>query len=686
MKNVNKTEAEILRRKAEESLKKRPAGSGSPLPEAGTQKLIHELEVHQIELEMQNEELKKAKSAAQDTSEKFIELYDELYDFAPSGYFTLSKEGKIIELNFSGANMFGEKRSRLKNSLFRFFITNDTRPTFNLFLDKVFGSKVKETCEVTVLANGKVPMYVYLTAIASPDRKQCLVNVVDITEREKAGEELRESEERYRTLFTSMTEGFTLNRAIYNEDGEFVDLLVLEANSAAEKANGLKREEFVGKTWRQLWPGAEEYWWEICNNVLLNGEEVNFDNYASAHDRWYSVHHFRAGKDLLGSTFTDITASRQALKALQESEEKLREAQEKLNLALENGNIGIWERDLQTNRSIWDRQTQKMFGIKEGSFDGTYEAFEKCLVEEDIPHTREAIRKAIEEKAPYETIYRVRLKNGNISYINSKGFVVVDGAGNAVKLAGVCFDITDMKKGAEEALFKLNEELLRSNKELEQFAYVASHDLQEPLRMVSSFTQLLAERYNDELDENAQKFIYYAREGALRSQGLINDLLNFSRVGTKDQKLTAVDFNKVTGIALNNLSATIEEKNAVVTFSELPTVIGDEGQMVQLMQNLVGNALKFCYTEPRVQISAKEEDNHFLFSVQDNGIGIEEHYFDRVFLIFQRLVPKDEYGGTGIGLAICKRIVERNGGKIWIESQLGVGTTFYFTIAKDQRI
>jgi chemotaxis family two-component system sensor kinase Cph1 len=325
---------------------------------------------------------------------------------------------------------------------------------------------------------------------------------------------------------------------------------------------------------------------------------------------------------------------------------------------------------------------EKMFGFEKDVFEGTYEAFEKCLVEEDIPHMREAGKRALEENVPFETVYRIKLPNGNINYINTKGLVLRDEEGKALKMTGVCFDVTDMKKGAERIVLNLNEELHRSNRELEQFAYVASHDLQEPLRMISSFTQLLQKRYKDKLDDDAQQFIQYAVEGAIRMQVLINDLLNFSRIGTRGQQFTPVDLNHVLGKTISNLSVSIKEKNALITNDELPSVIGDENQLVQLMQNLVGNALKFCKTSPRIQISAVEKDDHYIFSVKDNGIGIGKEYFDKIFLIFQRLGSREEYGGTGIGLAICKRIVERHGGRIWVESEFGEGATFCFTLKK----
>jgi len=165
-------------------------------------------------------------------------------------------------------------------------------------------------------------------------------------------------------------------------------------------------------------------------------------------------------------------------------------------------------------------------------------------------------------------------------------------------------------------------------------------------------------------------------------QLLINDLLNYSRIGTRNQKYAEVDFNRVFEITINNLTSSIKEKDAVISCDTLPSVMGDEGQLVQLLQNLIGNALKFCVTQPKIHISSKEEPDHFLFSVKDNGIGIEQQYSDRIFLIFQRLASSHEYGGSGIGLAVCKRIVERHGGKICFESKLDEGTTFYFTIPK----
>lgn len=246
-------------------------------------------------------------------------------------------------------------------------------------------------------------------------------------------------------------------------------------------------------------------------------------------------------------------------------------------------------------------------------------------------------------------------------------------------------DIT-ARKAAEQRLTRTMQELAGSNQELEQFAYAASHDLQEPLRMITSFTQLLEKRYKDKLGSDADEFIGYIVDGASRMQAMISDLLDYSRVGTRGRPFRPTDCERVLEQALANLKMAIDESGAVVTHDPLPVLTADETQLVQLLQNLIGNAVKFRSREPpRVHVSAREEQDEWLLTVRDNGIGIEPQFHEQIFHIFQRLHSGQKYPGTGIGLAIAKRIVERHGGRIWVESEPGKGSTFRFTISKARR-
>lgn len=241
--------------------------------------------------------------------------------------------------------------------------------------------------------------------------------------------------------------------------------------------------------------------------------------------------------------------------------------------------------------------------------------------------------------------------------------------------------LRDQRQQGQRDLASKVDELARSNRDLEQFAYVASHDLQEPLRMVAAYTQLLAERYRGKLDADADKFIGYAVEGALRMQTLIQDLLAFSRVGHNGTGSKAADCNRIVGEALLNLHTAIEESGAEVTHDPLPAVAAEHAQLIQVFQNLIGNAIKFHGPEKlTVHISAERHDAQWLFSVADNGIGIAPEYHEVIFAIFQRLHGRSEYAGNGVGLAICKKIIEHYGGRIWVKSEPGKGCTFQFTL------
>lgn len=276
-------------------------------------------------------------------------------------------------------------------------------------------------------------------------------------------------------------------------------------------------------------------------------------------------------------------------------------------------------------------------------------------------------------------------KDGRIIWVNKTVSLVRDSAGNPEYFIAVVEDIS-ARKEMEESLKNTISALNSSNKELERFAYIASHDLQEPLRMIGSYTQLLAKRYKGRLDQDADEFINYAVEGANRMKQLINDLLTFSRFSLPGNAFEWVNLEAVYSAAVSNLHSQIMSSSAVISHEQLPTVPGDFNQLVQLFQNLLSNAIKFRGAKaPEINICCEEKENDWLFSVQDNGIGIESKYAERIFIVFQRLHTQAQFPGTGIGLAISHKVVHRHGGRIWVESEPGHGSTFYFTISKNMR-
>jgi PAS domain S-box-containing protein len=311
---------------------------------------------------------------------------------------------------------------------------------------------------------------------------------------------------------------------------------------------------------------------------------------------------------------------------------------------------------------------------------------EDFFVDEMAESTKKEEEKIIQTKTPVINYQReVKDKNGNTRWHLDTKFPILNSDGECTGIVGTARNITEIKK-TEQELIKQKEELAKSNQQLEEFSYVASHDLQEPLRTVNNYMTLLKRKYGDTIDPNALRYIENSVDAAKRMSALIQDLLAFSRVTTHASDFVDVNVYDVLNTALKNLEHSIQEKNADVQFDPIPIIVADKGQFLQLIQNLVGNALKYVENPvPQVHILCKDKETEWLFSVQDNGIGIDPKFHDRIFKTFQRLHTREEYSGTGIGLAICQRIVERHGGKIWVESEEGKGSTFYFTIAKDLR-
>jgi PAS domain S-box-containing protein len=368
------------------------------------------------------------------------------------------------------------------------------------------------------------------------------------------------------------------------------------------------------------------------------------------------------------------------------AEEALRKSEERLTFALEaGGGVGAWDWDIPGDRVYSNPQFAKLYSLaSEKAFEGARMAeFVERIHPDDRARVDASIRDAMETGGDLAEEYRVVQPDASVRWVYARGRCHLDGAGNPVRFPGVIFDITDLKR-AEDDLLLSNKELKRVNRELEEFAYVASHDLQEPLRTVNIYTQLILRDIGPE-NEKLYQYAGFIQRGVIRMEALIRDLLTFSRAAhSKELPAGAADLAASLGEALSVLKEDIEESAAVITSEPLPSVRGDTSQMAHVFQNLLSNALKYRRdgAPPEIRISAELQGAHWTISVRDNGIGFEPRYAERIFGLFKRLHTK-QYAGTGLGLAICKRIVERCGGRIWAEGTPGIGAAFHFSLLKD---
>ncbi len=362
------------------------------------------------------------------------------------------------------------------------------------------------------------------------------------------------------------------------------------------------------------------------------------------------------------------------------SEAALQSSESRLRALIENArDYGLFVLDSKGVIQSWNPGAERMNGYSAAEVIGKH--FSLFYPKEDVQAGKPEyeLKVAAAEGRIEDEGWRVR-KDGHKFWANVVITAFRDASGRLAGFWKITRDLTE-RKLAEEKLRETATDLARSNAELEQFAYVASHDLQEPLRAVSGCVQILQKRYGDQLDDRARGLIQHSVEGAVRMQTLINDLLAYSRVTSKAQPLEPVDSGKVLKSALLNLDTAIKESNTTISYNGLPTVEADPVQLSQLFQNLVGNAVKYRGDRaPEVTVDALKEERYWHFRIKDNGIGIDPQYFDRIFRLFQRLHTRREYTGTGIGLALCKKIVERHGGKIWVESEPDKGSTFHFTL------
>jgi PAS domain S-box-containing protein len=498
----------------------------------------------------------------------------------------------------------------------------------------------------------------------------------DISVRKAAEKRLMQMEARYRGLLEAAPDAMV----VVNQSGEIVLL-----NVQAEKRFGYRRDELLGQKVKNIIP--EGFAERLIADALRSVEDALAQQIGTGIEL--------TGRRKDGSEFpieimlSPLENSEGILVTAAIRDISVRKAAEKHLAQMEGRYRGLLEAApdamVVVNQGgdivLLNVQAEKQFGYRRDELMGQKvkniipKGFAERLVADALRSTEDALAQQIGTGIELTA----RRKDGSEFPIEIMLSPLESATGILVTAA--IRDIT-ARKTAEAHLLQNVEELNRSNKELEQFAYIASHDLQEPLRMVASYTQLLSRRYKGRLDSDADEFIAFAVDGASRMQRLIQDLLAYSRVGTKGRDLVDVSSEEALQEALLNLRGAIEESGALVTHDPLPGVLADEMQLIQLFQNLVGNAIKYQNPGiPRIHISAiKNGEKKWTFSVQDNGLGIDPQYFERIFGMFQRLHKREEFAGTGIGLAICKKIIERHGGSITVESQFGHGSTFRFAL------
>lgn len=637
-------------------------------------------------------ERKKAEEALRESEKRYRLLVDSIgdmilyVDLASVKISYISPSVKLL-LGYSSEELLGENASVLMcpqdyETLIKYIAsiannvnhgTYSEHPVFETDLIRKDGTAVKVEATFSWIRNeaGEI------IAVQSVNR--------DITERKRIQEVLRESEQKFQLLAENM------NDFLWIADPHTLEFRYL--SPGLQKLTGYTPEEF-----KSLKP--PDFFTPTSRKILLGSfrkavadatagrsmEYLPIEIQAKAKDGttiWEEVNYSLVINadgvvTALQGINRDITERKKAAEDLRKSEERYR-------LLADNMSDFIFLIELPSLKCLYvSPSVQKATGysveevmnmsVASLNFPEDYQRLHHYIM-----HTMKAAELG---KEPESVTFdgRVICKDGSVIWVEAVFSWIRDGSGRIIAGQSANRDITERKK-AEEVLAARTADLARSNAELEHFAYIASHDLQEPLRMVASFTELLARRYQGKLGSDADEFISYAVDGAKRMKQLINDLLAYSRVGTRGNPLIATDCRAVLAQAKTNLAMVIEENRAMITAEELPTIDGDEVQLTQLFQNLIGNAVKFHGHEPpAIEIRAEKQNEEWLFSVADNGIGIEPQHYENIFTIFTRIHGRKDYPGTGIGLAICKKIVERHGGRIWVTSGNGHGSTFFFTL------
>lgn len=532
------------------------------------------------------------------------------------------------------------------------------------------------------------PVEVHLQLVLENTQKRFLAVILDITERKKTEKEIRDSEEKRRLIMSG-----ALDAIICIDTNESITFW----NHKAEVIFGWKETEALGQQLSELIVPEpyRKYHREGMKHYLKTGEgrALNVLLELSAIKRngdefpiELTVIPIKQGEELFFCAFIrDITERKK-------SETKILQANERFEIVTQATNDAIWDWNIKEKTFFRSQNIKKFFGEDTPSNLNENQFWNNKFHPDDVEKTKKSLSDALENHlvSRWEAEYRIFNESEKIIYVIDRGIIIRDNEGKATRMIGAMTNITE-QKNHETQLIALNEslqsyakELERSNEELEQFAFITSHDLQEPLRMISSFMDQLKRKYENKLDDKALQYIDFATNGSKRMKQIILDLLDYSRAGRPTDLIETVDVNEIISDFKLLRGKIISEKSATISHKKIPNIQTYKTGLTQVIHSLLDNAIKYSKKEesPNILINCKEEENKWVFTVKDNGIGIDSKFFNKIFIIFQRLHNRDEYEGTGIGLSIVKRHLDFLGGKIWVESKIGFGSTFYFEIPK----
>ena len=619
-----------------------------------------------------------AKRKAEERLRESEALYHSLVDTLPLCLMRKNADGEFTFVNRRWCEYFGvEPKDVLGSTDFDYFPSRLAAIYREGDQHVLESGEVYESVEEIELADGQLrKIAVVKSPVRSADENVSGVQIIfrDVTDEFRMEAALKKSEQRLQALLDNTS------AVVYIKDADGRYMLI---NQEYTSLFGVSLEEVVGKTDYDLFPkDVADAFRRVDRQVYESGRALETEEVAPQPD---GMHTYVSSKFPLrdeddqvfavGGISTDITS-------LKRTEGQLRESQQRLNLALTSAEIGAWSWDLVTGEMFWDDRMHDIFGLRRKTFEGTHAAFLAYVHQDDSSRVDDAMRQCVTHPDDDLDIdFRVRWPESNLRDVTCRGAALRNDQGQAVRVTGVCLDITE-RKLAEKKLKDYAKRLEGSNRELEEFAYIVSHDLQEPLRSLRFFSDSLQIDLGDTLADEAKRDLQFIADAAERMQQLVRDLLELSRTGRTKFEKANVQLSKCVDDAVIALSNRIQETGANVEVADLPAVIGDQTMLTQVFQNLIGNALKFTKPgeSPHIVVDADSIDSTCQIHVADNGIGINKDYAKKIFAPFQRLHAASEYEGTGIGLAICRKVVRRHGGDIWVDSNPGGGSRFCFEL------